>query len=1096
MTPEDPNRPDTQGLPTAAEAGEATGSLTGISGLFGLDQSKTPTPARDRPRLASQTGGFTAPGSTPTSLYVPLADDATPKTLQGRYRLIAQLGMGGMGVTYRAWDSQDGVPVVIKMPRRDVRSNPEIMDRFTREVRTMLELSHEHIVPITDHGEDEGCPFVAMRFLPGGSLSEYRGRNEDGTAATLPPGTLHSWLPGIAKALDFIHSSGVLHRDVKPGNIFLDGFLKPFLGDFGIAKIVDETAGLNREYTLTATRMAVGTPEYMAPELFRPGGTPDGRVDQYALAVTVYEMLAGRKPFRGDSAHIIVEHASKDAPGLQDFCPDVPRRLAEAVHRALAKNPDDRFATCSQFAEAVLAQAATLEIDTSRARLLCPSCRAILRVSKSTAGKRGTCPKCQSPVRVAEDLCSLWLTGEDRSPLNDEAVGDGQSSMTWTAEAAGTNSGKHVQTTMSGAAPTEPGATPGRPSWITAAIVGAIVGLVVGLLAGLAIPRRPQYIIGAGKLVGPVLQQRAATTKSDTDTRPNYGELPPEAIEALTNGTGYELQLGSLESLSVTAAKALAKYRGYRLSLDGLKTLYPEVATALAAYRGQLSLNGLKRLSPAAEAALANHEGGLYLEGLTSLQSVDLATALRKNTSTLEFPDLSVIPPETARALVAEFHNGYYPRVLIGDLRQPSAEILAALAKGCVTLPGVQTLAESAAAALTDDDPASQLFLPAIKSLSPAAAAELAKRRGRVTLGLKTLSTETALALAAGPARIRLPSLTSCPPEGLRALKAMPDLLVIPPALNTPLERFLWCLTGWFKYVVLAILAVAAALIPTSILFVRRIAMDDDESINAVYGDGIKRALVPAVIAISLLAGLTTFLGLKILPMHRKYWNDLGQEPPAVAYGGLDLTLFGLLVAGLGCLAYASFVRKRLKKSLHPIWSMRLYPTAFSRFGDYAVCGMWLLLACVTAAEFLIGNRQGFRYGSGTYEGGTFVWWWTSFLISHGGMLVLPAVTLRSFLPSARRAFWPALAECRAYREGIVNASDRFFDWDRLRAYSWKPDHLELTMPPEKATGAALVNNADMFMIGGVLRGVVPQQQREMVEAFLAERLAKANRKR
>ena len=379
---------------------------------------KTPAAPLDQTQIiASQADAATV-------LYVPVPDDVVSRTIQGRYRLIARLGMGGMGVTYRAWDIKQSVPVVIKMPRTDVRNAEEIKQRFTREVRAMLALSHEHIVPITDHGEDDGCPFVAMRFLSGGSLAEYRGKDEFGEPTALSPSTLHFWLPGIASALDFMHASGVLHRDVKPGNVFLDGFLRPFLGDFGLAKIFDATAALSHDQTLTGARALVGTLEYMAPELSRPGGVADGRVDQYALAVTVYEMLAGRKPFRGEVANIIVEHASKAPPSLRELCPDVPRRMAEAVHRALAKNPADRFATCGKFAAAVLAEAPLLKIDTTRARLLCPSCRGILRVPATTAGKWGTCPRCRSSIVVAEDLGSLWLTGEDTSSatLTDELV--------------------------------------------------------------------------------------------------------------------------------------------------------------------------------------------------------------------------------------------------------------------------------------------------------------------------------------------------------------------------------------------------------------------------------------------------------------------------------------------------------------------------------------------------------------------------------------------------------------------------------------------------------------------------------------------------
>jgi formylglycine-generating enzyme required for sulfatase activity len=218
----------------------------------------------------------------------------------------------------------------------------------------------------------------------------------------------------VAAALDHIHAKGMLHRDMKPGNIFLDGFLKPYLGDFGIAKVVDESGGLAKEETLTATKMAVGTPEYMAPELFKPRSKPDGRADQYALAVTVYEMLAGDKPFKGDRAHIIVEHSGLPVPPLAGKVPGLPQRLYLAVEKSLAKKAEDRFATCSEFAAAVLEEVSVLPPEPDTVRLLCPSCKNILKLPQRAAGRTGRCPRCQAAMDVAADLGSLWLEAEER----------------------------------------------------------------------------------------------------------------------------------------------------------------------------------------------------------------------------------------------------------------------------------------------------------------------------------------------------------------------------------------------------------------------------------------------------------------------------------------------------------------------------------------------------------------------------------------------------------------------------------------------------------------------------------------------------------
>jgi formylglycine-generating enzyme required for sulfatase activity/serine/threonine protein kinase len=507
----------------------------------------------------------------PTALYVPLPDDVTARTIQGRYRLVARLGMGGMGVTYRAWDVSQGVPVVIKMPRTDVRNAAEIKDRFMREVRAMLVLSHEHIVPITDHGEEDGCPFVAMRFLSGGSLAEYRGKDELGEPTALSPSTLHFWLPGIASALDFIHSSGVLHRDVKPGNIFLDGFLKPFLGDFGLVKVVEETAGLDRDQTLTGARAMVGTPEYMAPELLKPGAVPDGRVDQYALAVTVYEMLAGRKPFRGEAAHIIVEHASKAPPSLRELCPDVPRHLAEAVHRALAKDRAERFPTCGEFADAVLAGAPPLKIDTSRARLLCPRCRAILRVPMTTAGKQGTCPRCRSSIAVAEDLGSLWLAGEDRSSatLADEIVFVAEESV----------AGQKTSRTRSRAAV-------GR-GWSWPATHWAAVGgaLMIGMAIGHVATKDPRPAVAPPEQQ-PTVDEIAAVKKSVQAQLEQLTQRHAAVVDGLR---------GELEA----AKTALGSAEGQIAGLQQRRTQDADERDALAAENRRLS----EALAQAAKAA-------------------------------------------------------------------------------------------------------------------------------------------------------------------------------------------------------------------------------------------------------------------------------------------------------------------------------------------------------------------------------------------------------------------------------------------------------------------------------------------------------------
>jgi formylglycine-generating enzyme required for sulfatase activity len=343
-----------------------------------------------------------------------LGDELIGQTIAGRYRIISRLGAGGMGVAYRAWDEEDGVPVVTKIPKKAFLDDPKFTERFAREIRLLQGLRHPHIVPIIDVGEHEELPYVAMRFLPGGSLSDRRLRDADSRTRPNPPGMLHLWLTAMADALDHVHANGVVHRDVKPANIFFDAFWSAFLGDFGIAKIVEESESFDRENTLTATNMGIGTPDYMGPELFTPKPVLDGRTDQYALAVTVYEMLAGTRPFTGSTAHIVVEVTTMQAPRLDRTVRGLPSSLVQAVLRGLAKNPEERFPTCREFAYHVLQDVPLLADEPDIARLLCPSCSNILKLPVKAAGQRGKCPKCQTQMKVADDLGALWLLDEAR----------------------------------------------------------------------------------------------------------------------------------------------------------------------------------------------------------------------------------------------------------------------------------------------------------------------------------------------------------------------------------------------------------------------------------------------------------------------------------------------------------------------------------------------------------------------------------------------------------------------------------------------------------------------------------------------------------
>ncbi|WP_442791337.1 serine/threonine-protein kinase [Mycobacterium sp. Aquia_216] len=264
------------------------------------------------------------------------------------YTVVRLLGAGGMGEVYLARHPRLPRYEALKILRTDVSADPDYQRRFNREADLAANLWHPHIVGVHDRGEFDGQLWIAMDYVSGTDLAALlRTRYHAG----MPSGDAITIITAVAEALDYAHHRGLMHRDVKPANIMISGpdeagGPRTLLSDFGIARALDDISGL------TATNMAVGTPDYGAPEQLM-GQPTDGRADQYALAATAYHLLVGQKLFpRPNSVAIISAHLTTPPPPPSARRPDLAP-LDAAFARALAKNPADRFARCGDLAAAL-----------------------------------------------------------------------------------------------------------------------------------------------------------------------------------------------------------------------------------------------------------------------------------------------------------------------------------------------------------------------------------------------------------------------------------------------------------------------------------------------------------------------------------------------------------------------------------------------------------------------------------------------------------------------------------------------------------------------------------------------------------------------
>lgn len=263
-------------------------------------------------------------------------DDLIGKTL-GAFTILEEIGRGGMATVYSAMQHSMNRKVALKVLPRHFMHDPDFLERFEREVEVISRLEHPHILPIYDYGETDGVPYIAMRFLGGGSMAQLIRRGVPKLTDIAKP------FNQVAEALDYAHQQGIIHRDLKPGNIMLDEHGNAYLSDFGIARVM----GSN----LTGSAI-IGTPAYMSPEQAH-GGNIDARSDIYSLGIVLFELITGREPYQAETPmSLLLKQINEPIPPIRDFRADVPQLVQDVVDTATAKVQDERYASATEFSNA------------------------------------------------------------------------------------------------------------------------------------------------------------------------------------------------------------------------------------------------------------------------------------------------------------------------------------------------------------------------------------------------------------------------------------------------------------------------------------------------------------------------------------------------------------------------------------------------------------------------------------------------------------------------------------------------------------------------------------------------------------------------
>ncbi len=317
--------------------------MTGAAGST-MECLKCHTPLPDNSKFCFACGADQTGGGAGTSTNAELASlqGRLQRIVEGKYKIERMVGKGGMGAVFLAQDLTLDREVAIKVLPPDISQDPKVVQRFQQEAKTAAKLDHTNIIPIYRVESEGGLNYFVMKYIAGTSLEDVLEQKQPLTAEYI-----ERVLWEAACALGHAHQRGIVHRDVKPANIMFDHDGRVMLTDFGISKALQAASGF------TGTGMIIGTPHYMAPEQAK-GQQVDGRADQYSMGVVGYRMITGQLPFGGDSVHtILYKHIFEPAPRANSLRQDLPPHLSDAIARALAKEPEQRYPTMEDFATAV-----------------------------------------------------------------------------------------------------------------------------------------------------------------------------------------------------------------------------------------------------------------------------------------------------------------------------------------------------------------------------------------------------------------------------------------------------------------------------------------------------------------------------------------------------------------------------------------------------------------------------------------------------------------------------------------------------------------------------------------------------------------------